>query len=122
MQKIFNSKFENSLRILLLLDAYSSPQNVDMLYAVDFIVVYGKTFGLSDDDLNGENQYKFSEFASRRVVVQNALKELVLDGLAKPDYGRNGIVYQITIAGRDFCRSLYSDYALEYSKTAKKGH
>ncbi len=120
MQKIFNSRFENSLRIILLLDAFGMPQNVDMLYAADFMAVYGKTFGISDEDLNGDNQYKFSEFASRRAVVQNALKELVLDGLAKPYHVRNGIVFQITPEGKDFCQSLDSDYAQEYSMTAKK--
>lgn len=120
MQKIFNSRFENSLRIILLLDAFGISQNVDMLYAVDFMAVYGKTFGISDEDLNGDNQYKFSEFASRRSVVQNALKELVLDGLAKPYHVGNGIVFQITPEGKDFCRSLDSDYAQEYSMTARK--
>ncbi len=120
MQKIFNSRFENSLRIILLLDAFGISQNVDMLYAVDFMAVYGKTFGISDEDLNGDNQYKFSEFASRRSVVQNALKELVLDGLAKPYHIGSGIVFQITPEGKDFCRSLDSDYAQEYSMTARK--
>lgn len=120
MQKIFNSRFENSLRIILLLDAFGMPQNVDMLYATDFMVVYGKTFGISDEDLNGDNQYKFSEFASRRSVVLNALKELVLDGLAKPYHVGSGIVFQITPEGETFCRSLDSDYAHEYSDTAKE--
>lgn len=120
MQKIFNSRFENSLRIILLLDAFDMPQNVDMLYAADFMAVYGKTFGISDEDLNGDNQYKFSEFASRRAVVQNALKELVLDGLAKPYHVGSGIVFKITPEGKEFCQSLDSDYAREYSLTARK--
>lgn len=91
-----------------------------MIYAADFIAAYGKTFGISDEDLNGDNQYKFSEFASRRGAVQNALKELVLDGLAKPYHVGSGIVFQITPKGKDFCQSLDSDYAREYSMTAKK--
>lgn len=61
MQKIFNSRFENPLRIIPLLDAFGMPQNVDMMYAADFMAVYGKTFGISAKDLNGDNQYKFSE-------------------------------------------------------------
>ena len=68
MPRVFNSTFENALRIVLLLDAFGTPQNTDMLYATDFIVVYGKTFGLADEDLNGDNQYKFSEFVSRAVL------------------------------------------------------
>ena len=84
MLRVFNSTFENALRIILLLDAFGTPQNTDMLYATDFIVVYGRTFGLADEDLNGDNQYKFSEFVSRRSMVQKAIKELVLDGLVIP--------------------------------------
>lgn len=49
------------MRIIPLLDAFGMPQNVDMMYAADFMAVYGKTFGISAKDLNGDNQYKFSE-------------------------------------------------------------
>ena len=40
MPRVFNSTFENALRIILLLDAFGTAQNTDMLYATDFIVVY----------------------------------------------------------------------------------
>lgn len=120
MPRVFNSTFENSLRIILLLDAFGTPQNTDMLYATDFMVVYGKTFGIADEDLNGENQYKFSEFVSRRAMVQKALKELVLDGLVRPSEIDSGIAFQITTDGRKYCDSLESDYAREYKLIAKK--
>ena len=61
MARLFNSTFENSLRIAILLDCFSSAQTVDMLYAADFMTIYGKAFGVSEADLNGDNQYKFSE-------------------------------------------------------------
>ena len=79
--KLFNTTFENALRLLILLDVYDYPQTLDMLYAVDFMATYGKTFNITEDNLNGDNQYKFSEFASRREAVKIALKALVLDGL-----------------------------------------
>lgn len=120
MPRVFNSTFENALRIILLLDAFGTPQNTDMLYAADFIVVYGRTFGISDENLNGDNQYKFSEFVSRRAIVQKALKELVLDGFVTPSEIKSGIVFQITTAGKKYCMSLESDYAKEYETTAKK--
>lgn len=44
----FNSIFENSLRLLILLDIYDMPQTVDMLYAVDFMTVYGRSFGITE--------------------------------------------------------------------------
>ena len=84
MTKIFNSTFENALRLVLLLDTFKTPQTLDMLYAVDFISVYGADFGISDTNLNGDNHYKFSEFASRREVVRLALKEMVLQGFIVP--------------------------------------
>lgn len=120
MPRVFNSTLENALRIILLLDAFGTPQNTDMLYAADFIVVYGKTFGIADKDLNGDNQYKFSEFVSRRAIVQKALKELVLDGLVMPSEIDSGIVFQITADGKKYCASLESDYAKEYEAVAKK--
>lgn len=120
MPRVFNSTLENALRIILLLDAFGTPQNTDMLYAADFIVVYGRTFGIADDDLNGDNQYKFSEFVSRRTMVQKALKELVLNGLVMPSEIDSGIVFQITDTGRKYCDSLESDYAREYKAIAKK--
>lgn len=120
MLRVYNSTFENALRIILLLDAFGTPQNTDLLYATDFMVVYGKTFGIADEDLNGENQYKFSEFVSRRSMVQKALKELVLDGFVIPSEVSSGIVYQVSPDGKKYCESLDSDYAKEYKLIAKK--
>lgn len=82
--KLFNSNFENSLRLLILLDEFVMPKSLDMLYAADFMSAYGATFHISQSNLNGENPYMFSEFASRRGVVRAALKELVLDGFVVP--------------------------------------
>lgn len=120
MNKLFNSPFENSLRVLILLDEFGIQQSLDMIYATDFIVSYGATFGVSESDLNGDNQYKFSEFASRRESVRTALKQLVLDGLVLPVNDQNGIMYRITDAGEAYSQSLDSDYAKEYRYTAQK--
>ena len=84
------------------------------------MVSYGDVFGLSSNNLNGENPYMFSEFAARRAFVKDALKELVLLGLAKPTNTTEGILYQITESGKEFSRSLESGYALEYQTVARK--
>ena len=120
MNKLFNSVFENSLRILLLLAEFDCGQSLDKIYATDFMVSYGATFGVSESDLNGDNQYKFSEFASRREIVRQALKQLVLDGLVRPDNSTVGILYSITDAGREYSNILGSEYAEEYRSTTKK--
>lgn len=120
MNRLFNSIFENSLRIMLLLAEFNCGESLDKIYAVDFMVTYGATFGVSKSDLNGDNLYKFSEFASRREIVRQALKQLVLDGLVWPDNSANGILYSITNAGREYCANLDSEYAKEYRATARK--
>lgn len=119
MINLFNSTFENSLRFLILLDIYDMPQTVDMLYAIDFMAVYGKSFGITGTNLNGDNEYRFSEFASRREPVRAALKELVLNGTAQALNYINGLAFIITPEGEDYCESLTSDYAKEYRRCAE---
>lgn len=119
MDRLFNSTFENSLRLLILLDEYEMPQTLDMLYAVDFMTLYGVPFGVSNHNLQGDNDLKFSEFASQRELVKEALKELVLNGTAEAVGYKDGLSYVITTEGEDYCESLISEYACEYRKIAR---
>lgn len=119
MDKLFNSTFENSLRLLILLDEYDMPKSLDMLYAVDFMALYSASFGITDQNLNGDNDYKFSVFASHRDSTQEALKSLVLNGTAQAVSYNEGLAYVITPEGEDYCKSLESDYAKEYRKNAQ---
>lgn len=118
-ERLFNSVFENSLRLLILLDEYDMPQTLDMLYVVDFMAMYGKPFGLTAQNLNGDNDYKYSEFVSQRELVKDALKELVLDGTVEAVSYQNGLSYVITPEGEDYAESLTSQYAREYRENAK---
>ena len=118
--RLFNTIFENSLRILLLLAEFDCGKSLDMIHAIDFMISYGASFGFSDVDLNGDNQYKFSEYAARRENVKKALNELVLYGLVLPLNSINGILYVITDTGLKYSASLESEYAEEYRNTAKK--
>lgn len=118
MIKIFNSTFENSLRMVLLLSEYDEPQLLDRLYTADFLAIYGKDFGIGEENLNGDNDYKFSEFQSRKVMCRTALKELVLNGLVVPTKDTKGILYQLNDNGRNYADSLHSEYATEYREYA----
>ena len=120
MNRLFNTTFENALRLIILLDVFVMPQNLDMIYATDFIAMYGATFGVTETDLNGDNQYKFSEFASRREIVKKTLRELVLNGLLVAVNMTNGIAYTISSDGEDYCENLDSDYAKEYRRCAEQ--
>lgn len=119
MDQLFNTVFENSLRLLLLLNKYDLPQTLDRPHVVDFMTLYGKSFGLAEHNLNGENSFKFSEFASQRELIKEALRELVLKGTAEAVIYKSGISYIITPEGEDFCASLESDYAREYQEYAE---
>ncbi len=116
--RLFNSIFENSLRMVLLLDLYDMPQSLDTLYAVDFISVYGESFGITESNLNGDNPYMFSEFASRREIVREALKMLVIYGIVLPLNLDSGVTYIITSDGEEYAEILTSYYAKEYKRSA----
>lgn len=119
MIKIFNSTFENSLRMVLLLNEFGEPQLLERLYTADFIAIYGKDFNITQENLNGDNDYKYSEFQARKAVCTKALKELVLNGLVIPIKDKKGILYMINDFGKQYAESLQSEYAIEYRTCAK---
>ena len=69
--------------------------------------------------MTGENDLKFSEFASHRELAREALKELVLNGTVHAVIYKDGMSYVITPEGEDYSQSLHSDYAAEYRRTAQ---
>ena len=48
MNSIFNSPFELSLRILILMKTRNSRVTVEWLSCLDFVTTYGKDFGVSE--------------------------------------------------------------------------
>ena len=119
MIKVFNSTFENSLRMILLLSEFNSSELLDRLYTTDFLTVYGRDFGLAPINLNGDNDFEYSELQSRKVVCKNALRELVLNGLVIPIKDQTGIRYQINDEGKEYADSLQSEYAMAYRENAE---
>lgn len=117
-ERLFNSTFENSLRLIILIDVIQEAVNFDMLYCLDFMTSYSTAFGVGDEDLNGDNLYKYSEFPSRRVAVRMALKELVLDGMVMPELRQDGMCYEITDDGHVYSISLNDEYAKQYRTIA----
>jgi hypothetical protein len=89
MNDIFNTPFEISLRVLLMLET-GLNQTADMIAAADFITVYGKDFEISDNDLHGDSAFKYSEFPLRRDLVKKAVKQLVLTGLINVSSSQRG--------------------------------
>lgn len=122
MNEIFNTPFEVSLRILIVLNVTDARLSVDRISALDFITIYGKDFGVSEYNLHGDNDYRFSEYASKREIVSQALKNLVLMGYILPHCNKSGFTYSISKSGISFCKSLNDEYAENYSIIAKKTH
>ena len=114
MSKVFNSSFEISLRILLLLDSAGTSRSLTDIVLTDFIATYGREFGISDHNLNGNNLLMYSELASRREIIQLALKELVLTACVFPVQTEAGFLFKITELGQKSIRSMFGMYATEY--------
>ncbi len=117
-ESVFNSTFEMELRILLLMSAAKKKSfSVERIVSMDFIVCYAGVFQLPYLNPQGDNQYMFSELASRRERIQEAVKSLVLQGLL--DVGLDkGYVFSVTDAGSKYVRKLKNEYAVQYKTIA----
>lgn len=118
MEKVFNSTFETSLRIMLLLSVCGNGITADRIAEYDLLTVYSRYFNLSEQVLNGDNDFGFSEYATRRKNIQNTLKDMVLDGTVKVARGRDDFQYAITEAGFRVVKRMKSEYAVAYKKLA----
>ena len=120
MNNIFNTSFEVSLRILTILNVVQDRLSIDRIIALDFIAIYGKDFGVSEYNLHGDNDYRFSEYTSKREIVSRATKELVLRGYITPHCNKSGFNYSISKKGITFAESLNNKYAKDFSEIVKK--
>jgi len=119
MSDVFNTPFEVSLRVLLVLEA--SPRewfSADWIAAADFITIYGKDFGIVDENLHGENNYRYSEFALRRELIREALKSLASRNLIHVRATSNGFAYALSKSGGEYCAEFESEYAQNYRDMA----
>ena len=75
-KKVFNTTFEISMRLLLMLSLVDKRGlTLDNLATADFIANYSKEFGLTDSNLHGDNEFSFSEYSTRRSFAQDAIKQ-----------------------------------------------
>lgn len=104
------------MRILLLLNTFNSPLDLDDITTIDILSTYGKQYGISNTNLHGDSTYTVSEIATRRELIKNAIKDLVLQNFAMVASTTSGFLYSITEVGRKICESMSSDYSKEYSE------
>ena len=114
--KLFNTPFELSLHVVLLLNVADTGLTLDRIAAYDFIAIYCEDFGVADRSLNGENGFAFSELSARRNVTKTAIKDLVVDGLVVATDDETGILYSASDSGRKMSESFQSEYAERYKE------
>ena len=115
MDKIYNTVFEVSLRLLLFLATDSKAVNtVERIAAIDLITLNARNFGIADDNLHGDGDFRFGEFSLRREMVKKALQELVLNGMVAIKNTKVGFCYEISEKGKECCAEFDSEYADEY--------
>ena len=120
MAKLFNSVYEMKLRTLFVLAAKPDEVfSVERINAIDFISLYGKLFDVADVNIHGDSPYKYAELASRRELIKEATRTLVLEGLVFPDL-RDGFSYGILDAGKTLVGKFESEYAVEYRSNVER--
>ncbi|WP_341869213.1 ABC-three component system middle component 2 [Ligilactobacillus ubinensis] len=118
--KLFNSRFELALRILLILGQKESA-SLDQLLVFDFITTYASSFNLSKNNLHGDNAFNYSEIASRRSVLDKGISLLRMYNLLDINYsGRNGYEYHLTDLGYSIEAQLDDQYADDYRQVLSK--
>ena len=120
VNELFNSSFELSLRVLIILDAANARLSIDKIVAYDFISTYSFDFGISESNLHGNNNYRFSEYTTKRIIITQSIKNLVLEGFVLPHCNKGGFSYSISPAGKKFCSSLNDDYADDFTQIVQQ--
>lgn len=118
--KLFNSRFELALRILLIL-GQSEPTSLDKLLAFDFVTTYACSFNLEKENLHGDNAFNYSEIASRREMMNKGIGLLRIYNLLDINYNdHNGYEYCLTNLGRSVERQLNDRFTIEYRRILRR--
>lgn len=113
-EEVLGSTFELSLRLLILLDELNTALDKETVDALDFIALYGKDFGILQENLHGDGAYRFSEFPARENRITNAIRFLAIKGLISLQTVKEGFLYSISPDGKQMCRNLKSEYTERY--------
>ena len=119
-ESILNSGMEMQYRLLLLLSVLPTDDySQRWLSGMDFIVEYGHTFGLTKQNLHGDNWMKFTEYATKIVNVTGGLRALTCRGWIRVTAGKRGFTYRITASGSEIAEAFSTSYSIDYRDTAR---
>ena len=113
---LYNTPFEMSLHVMLLLTECRSYMALDRITVYDFITTHSAEFGITEETGGGKNGFAFSEYALKRKLTNQALKSLVLDRLVLVSEQPCGFMYQISETGENTANKLQSEYAQKYRR------
>ena len=118
--KLFNSRFELVLRVMLILKSTNKITKSKIL-ALDLMSTYGKSCKIANENLHGNNQFDISEVAIRKKLIDQAIAYLRLYELAEELYDSSlGYTYRLTSNGRKIIDQVNDDYSNSYQRTLKK--
>lgn len=83
--KLFNSRFELALRVMLILKNSDKITKSEIL-ALDLMSTYGKSCKIANENLHGNNQFDISEVAIRKELIDQAIAYLRLYELVEEFY------------------------------------
>ena len=119
---VFNSVYETSMRLVLLLFAFDAPLSSEELFVFDFVATYGKEFGLTDVSLNGDSEFTLSKATLRRKRVMESISYLVRNGYITLIAGKNETKYELTERGNEFYKKIsQAGYSEKYMLTVELG-
>lgn len=117
--KIFNTEFEVSMRILLLLNEFSVPLDKDKILYLDYFTINAKNYEISQNNINGDGMYMLNGLTVQYSLIKSSIKSLVLQGLISVRNTIDGYMYSISNEGKSFCKDMTSDYSKLYKENAK---
>lgn len=119
---VFNSIYETSMRLILLLFAFGAPLSSEELFVFDFVATYGKEFDLTDVSLNGDSEFTLSKASLRRKRVVESISYLVRNGYITPTATETDTKYELAERGSEFYKKIsQSGYSEKYILTVELG-
>lgn len=116
MNRVFNTNFENAMRLLVALDTLQEPVNEFELVDADFAATYARYFNVGATDLHGLTSFVDSIYTQRRSKAHEALRRLVASGYVTANHDAVRPVFTISGTGHERIKTINSSYASIYKK------
>lgn len=116
--RVFNTTFEISMRVLILLDIYRISLDENQIIYLDFFTIYSKNYEIGNENINGDSEFMLNQFTEQRTLIRESIKELVLSGHITVTNTKKGFVYSINDKGTELCISMKTSYSTAYKENA----